>query len=204
MTGPSMMEVWDDLIARVAKFVAWDFPNITYEDLYQSLWVFVLETPSLDANRQGVYTLLTKKAKTIAWDTRKEDLRLTSQYSYRTSDVREILEGIFEYESWAKGYCPADAVGDDRMGSVDVRADVTWALEKLPPQYQDIIYSRFRNNVQFEPHSAERRRLNRAVKRLTDVLNSYYRSSATSGHPGRRKTMTNAQARYLLEEQDNG
>lgn len=200
----NLMETWDDIISRAARWTAHDFPNVTSDDLYQDLWVFVLETPALDPNNPGVYTVLARKAKTIAWDQRRADLQFTAQYSYRTSDVREILEGIYEYESWARGYCPADAIGGDRMGSVDVRADVTWAMEKLPSQYREIIESRYRNNTQFEAHSAERRRLNRAIKRLTDTLNSYYRGSALAGHPGRRKVITNAQAQYIMDGNDNG
>lgn len=197
------LELWNDLIRKAARFAAYDIPNVSEEDLFQDLWVYVLEHgQNLDPERSGISTILSRKAKSMALDQRKKDLYTSVQYTYRTSDVREILEDIYEYESWAEGFCPADAKSADGLGSIDVRSDVSWALKQLPDQYFTAIELRYASGVTHGPDSRGRRQLNRAIKRLTDILNSYYRSSAMLGHPGKRKAISNAQARAILEDQD--
>lgn len=186
---------WEQLIRRASSFVVHDFPGVERDDISQSLWEHVLRSPELDPDNPGCSSILVRVGKKLAWLQRKEHLQLSVQYQYRTSDLKEILETSFEYEDWGSGYCPADARSVDGMGPVDIRSDVLWGLKKLPSNYRASIYRRFKDKIDDPSDSAERRQSNRAVKKLADVLNSYYRANSL----GNRNVMTNAQANYIIE-----
>lgn len=190
---------WMKLIPKAAKFVCSDFPDIEQADIEQDLWVAVLENPNLDPTREGVSTILVRLARSKAWEYRKEQLVWTSQYSYRTSDLRLILENVYHPECWGSSPIPNDAKSTDK-NKVDVFADVSWGIAQLPKQYRKAIETRYRDGVVL-PAGAERTKLNRAIRRLADVLNFYRRPTTPQG-PGQRKVISNNQARYLLEEQD--
>lgn len=190
--------VWDDLIIKVVKWTAWDFPDIDQDEVRQNLWEFILSRPKVDPDRRGVTTMLQKYATRRAWDQRKEQLYYSPQYSYRTSDVRKLLETAFFYLTWQDGFVPDDALSADGMAALDIRADITQAIQKMrPPQYRKAIIERYRDGVEHPPGSKERRVLNRAVQRLTTTLNWYYPYVRHN-----RKVVPNSTARQMIENQE--
>lgn len=190
---------WDRLINRAARFVASDFPDVTFEDITQAFWVELLsKTRRPDVNHPGVNKIITRRLKKHAWDVRKDQLAQSAQYLYRTSDVRIILETVFFKEEWHHGYVPDDAKSHappNGMDAVELRADITAAYEGLSENYQGVLIDRYVHGIEPDPSTRERRRLNRAIQRLTDRLNNYYR-------PRPRRAMSNAAARALIENQE--
>ena len=187
---------WDRLIRRAVRFVTSDFPDVSYEDLVQDMWCHVLESPGLDPNINGVSTFLTKRARKMAWDIRTDQLYHSDQYSYRTSDVRRLLEDVFDYELWNGGWVPEDARSDgDAMAPVELRADVKAAFTFLLPQYQSAIIARYQLGIEPAPESSQRRTLDRAVQRLTRLMNTHYNRRP------RRRVISNAEAASIIEGQ---
>lgn len=202
MNGKLALE-WDNIIRKVCRFIRNDFPDVDFEDIIGELWCYVLShTKVLEAgpNSYGITTILGRHAKKLAWNVRKEQLQYSAQYLYQNTAVRQILETTFDYRDWPDGWVPRDAHSRDGTGPVDVRADVTWGLDHIPPQYKEAILNRYRLGMEPVVGGAERRRLNRAIQRLTDVLNWYYPRLRNDG-PGTRRVTSNATANYRLEEQ---
>lgn len=191
---------WDDLIRKSARFVTSDFPDVDRDDLIQETWVWLLRQRNMiDPDRPGVLKNLTRRIRYLAWETRKEQLQRSAQYSYRTSDVREILETLFNYADWQGSFVPRDAQSMDGLGhmdAVDVRSDISWAFSTLSETYRQAIISRYRDKRDPDVGTRQRKSLSRAVTRLTDRLNSYYRGVQ------RRRAISNAQARALIENQE--
>lgn len=196
--------LWLDMIERVTGYVCRDFPDIDDEDVSHELWSVVLLHPSLDVMNPGCFSLMRKKARKIAWRQRKEQLQMHAQYSYTKTDVKRILETSFHYGDWADGWTPIDASSDDDpMAPVEVRSDITRALEYLaPPSYKQAILDRYMDGIVPEV-SADKSRLERAVTKLTGLLNWYYDPNSRATHPG-RPVVTNAQAAYSIRQQMEG
>lgn len=192
----------DRIIRSIARGVCNDFPNVDHEDIAQDLWIWVMQGEGyIDPKTPGMKSLLWKRARALAWEVRKEQLQATAQYSYRVSDVRLILETCFDYTDWPDSFVPKDAKEgeDDGMAGLEVRIDTVIAFRRLTPEMQGYILERYRDRKIYDSQSKERKRLDRAVKRLTDHMNDYYRSSWTSGHVGRRSVINNATATYMIE-----
>lgn len=203
MTEDEALE-FDRLVRATARRVCNNFPDVDAEDIAQSLWEYLFSTGAeFSPDQQGIKSLLWKKGKALAWDVRKENLRSCAQYSYLVSDVRKILETCFEDQrDWMTAYVPKDAKENERdnMAGLEVRLDVLIAFRKMHSDYQGAILRRFQDQLVPEPRSADSKRLERAIKRLTDYMNNYY--SSGSGHPGARHPVSNATAAYLIQNQE--
>lgn len=199
MTEDEAIEL-DRIIRKVSKRVCWSFPNIDDEDLGQSLWEYCL-IAQVDPAQPGLSSFLYRKGKSYAWEIRKEQLKFSAQYSYLTEDVKLILETCFEPDT-AGAYIPRDAKDGeiDGMAALEVRMDAMIAFRHLPDDYREIIQGRYAKNQIPEAGTAEQKRLSRAIKRLTDIMNSYYTGTSVSGRPGSRNVVSNATANYLIEE----
>lgn len=176
MTDEEAVE-WDRRITAVCARVCRGFPGVNPEDVAQGLWVRVCSLPeSLDYARPGVQGILKVLAKAEAWKQRTDHLKATCQYMYRPADVRKILETAFDREDWLGSYVPDDAKSWDSgtMDPVDLRADVTACFDRLPENYQSALTGRYRDGVLPEKDTAARKRLDRAVWYLTDLLNALY------------------------------
>lgn len=207
--SPTEAVKWDDIIRKVVVFVSHDFPDIDRDDLSQDLWVWLMKQHNLinhGPDRSGVVTIVRRRARFQAWQIRKEHLQQTAQYSYRNSDVRKILETVFDYMTWQNGFVPKDARSPLRTASgmvvdptdaIDVRADVTWAFETLSEAHRKALLFRYRDGEEPAGGSSERRQLNRAIERLTDRMNSYQFQRRP------RKVISNATARYIIENQES-
>lgn len=198
-----LYSLWKDTVDKVASFVVKDFPNTSVEDLTQDLWVFILENRSLKhPDDVGSSYVLTQVAKTAAFKLRTQHLQVSVQYAYRPSDVKKILESVYHPEMWFSGisYVPADAKSINQDDQLVVNGDVASAVERLPEQYKKAILERYRFSIIPESQSAEYRKLNRAITKLTELLNSYKPKKDHEG-PGARKAISNATARHILGTQ---
>lgn len=170
-------EVWETAINKTVRFVVYDFPGVDREDVLQDLWEFVLSNPSLHSpDDDGVMGLLMKIGKRICWQYRKEDLRATSQYDYRPSDVRMILDNQFDYDDWCRTYVPPDCrsqLGNDHL---DLAAEMSVALKQLQqesPSLHRAVVRWYGDNDRHPAGSPERYTHGRAINRLVEILNRY-------------------------------
>ena len=196
----SKYDAWEEIVSRTVRFVIKDFPDVEYDDLFQDVMAYVLQNSNLrNPDGEHVSTGLYKKATSYAWEYRKQSLYITSQYSYRTSDVKKILETLFDYREWTTSFLPDDAKSlsdDDRLV---VNSDIKKAYDSLSDEYKQRIFTRYA--LKQEPGTPnEKRNLNRAIEKLTDYINFYQWGREVEG-PGGRRVISNATANYIIGNQ---
>lgn len=166
------------VVDKIARFIAYDFPNIEEDELKNEMVVHLLaKRPKKGPDDQILYRTLHRCAKMYALRRRTQDLDKTSQYEYRPSDVRRMLETLFHPDQWDRTYVPDDARsvdvgGDDR---IELTADVKWALELL--RMGDVLLIKRKYKLRDKLDDKTERACRRAVDRLTIVLNSYARGN---------------------------
>lgn len=191
---------WEEIVSRTVRFVIKDFPDVEYDDLFQDVMAYVLGNRNLrNPDGQHVSTGLYKKAVSYAWEYRKQSLYITSQYSYRTSDVKKILETLFDYKEWTESFLPDDAKSLSEDDRLVVNSDIKKAYDALSDEYKQSLFSRYALKILPEGSNAKRN-LNRAVEKLTDYINFYQFGRETEG-PGSRRTISNATAHYIITNQ---
>lgn len=184
-------------IDRVAKDVARDFVEISWEDVRQELVVFVLvngKSIKLKENGGNPKWILKKVAQTYCKGQRTEALALSPQYAYRPSDIKLILETAWQGAPKAS-YVPDDArsplsktfnVYDPtesfRVEAIDpfhepdfveVASDVKSAMMRIKYEFREAIFNRYVLGIIPDNSSWERKKLNKAINELTLKLNNY-------------------------------
>lgn len=165
-------EEYDEVVSRVAKFTVHDFPNVDLEDVEQELWLWLCETVGAGEQIPDDYHLpntLRFVAKSYAWKVRKDQLHINDQYSYRTSDVRRLLDTLFDSGSWEAAAVPADAISELGNDGIDMSCDLMMAYNKLIHSYKVIIFRRFALNDKLDAN--ESKYLSTAISRLAQLLN---------------------------------
>jgi hypothetical protein len=221
MQTQTFYEEWKDVVERTARFVSRDFPDVETEDLTQDLFTFVLARGWTSSSDDSVRAVIRWFARAKAMEYRKQQLQTSVQYSYRTTEIRSILEKVFDHDNWPRRAVPTyrsdegndvpqwglmtdesmeregfgsqegnfnrlprvhdndiQLVGgvsrpvldfDDRLAAF---ADVKQAWQRMPLEYKKTIFKRYA--LGWEPESeAEKKRVWRAVERLTDILNFF-------------------------------
>ena len=167
------MEEYVDVVTRVAKFTVHDFPNLELEDVEQELWLWLCDTVHSGQPLPAAHHLpnaLRLAAKTYAWSVRKRQLYESAQYSYRTSDVRRLLDTLFDVGDWDHAAVPADAISELGNDGIDMSCDLAMAYDKLIPSYKIIIFRRFALNDKLD--NKESKYLSTAISRLAQILNT--------------------------------
>lgn len=216
-----------ELIDRVAKNVANDYPDIDWEDVRQELVVFVLQNgKSIKLREDGGNPkwLLERVAQMYCKDQRAQHLTMSPQYAYKPSDVRKILEYAFDPNNYSQMEIPEDAKSpvessiktiaiQDENGqiqiiiqepfhqavSIELASDVKAALQRIKPELRDTIFRRYVLGQQPSNETYERKKLNKAVNELTYKLNTY-----RGFKDGRRKVMTNSASQASLSRVYDG
>lgn len=199
MNAAEMVEELLPLIERVAKQVASDYPDVEWEDIRAGLCIFVMENAkSIKLRDEGGNPnwLLKRVAGTLCKEERAQQHRVSVQYSYRPSDVSRILETAFSVEHLDKTHVPDDAVslksGND---AVEVALDIRDAYNRLPVDLRQSIFRRYALGEIPDNASYERKKLNKAVRELTRILNSY---RGRGPFIGRRTVMSNSAAHAVI------
>lgn len=174
-------ERWNARVRFISERTAESYPNSDPEDLFSALcgllltleWAILEE---LDPDGPGMTEFLFEEAAKLAWETRKEQLRLTSQYFYRVPDVQEIMETVFDRTDWPSGFTPKDAKDGerDRMAALEVRMDCLDAYKGLTEGLREALILRYHDKIIPERGSTAERQLRYALKAMTDRMNSYY------------------------------
>lgn len=194
-----MVEELLPLIERVAKQVASDYPDVQWEDIRSGLCIFVMENAkSIKLRDEGGNPnwLLKRVAGTLCKEERAQQHRVSVQYSYRPSDVSRILETAFSIEHIDKTHVPDDAVSlKSGFDGVEVALDIRDAYNRLNGDMKESIFKRYALGEIPDNASYERKKLNKAVKELTQILNSYRGKGPFAGN---RRVISNSAAQSII------
>lgn len=195
---PASYEDLAEMIDRVARFVAKDYPDIDWEDVRQELALFVVQNgKSIKLREEGGNPkwLLERVAQMYCKNVRAQHLILSPQYAYKPSDVKEILETVFNREDVENIHIPEDAVSLDRIDSLDISSDILAAYDRLKPELKEAIFRRYALKQTPGNETYERKKLNKAINELTHKLNQF-----RGKDPDRRRVLSNAGARAAVSE----
>jgi hypothetical protein len=239
MGNDALLEEHEDLIARVAKSLSFDYKGIEQEDIAQELRMFVWdkgETIRTEGERVNVRELLRLVGAKYCQRERSKHSSVVAHYMYKPADVRKMLENALtdntrdltyvppEAESLRVGpphqtimvdpdeYEPPSAVTENTtpesgMDAMAVSSDIRAGMLALSAEDKDIIFRRFVLFEAMPSGSAERKRANRAVDRLTDELNRFgtgkstWHKQRTNGYLGARHIMSRNTGEWVTEDE---
>lgn len=180
-------------IGKAAGVLARQFPSLEYDDIYQELWVYVLERKkelkTHEENGRPVDFLVKAGqricGKEIAAATPRND-----EYWYTPNVVRKMLDTGMLYFSDA--------------GEPAGRSDLTEAFKALPSADKARVVAAFRDNSpEYRKTGGASGRLSESVRRLADEMNrisegrsDWHIEREISGYTGSRKTINQSPAEY--------
>lgn len=183
MDNDELYNTWKGVVAKVSKKVARQFPELEQSDLYQDLFLWIMENNPAREKDDFAFRTLELVALDTAWKYRRQYLAATGQYYYRPQDVRTIVKTYLFNEEYWKTSVKIDehplANGDRGSATLDfedrvaVYADIAKAFDNLSDNYRAVIEKAYRDGDKLT--DAEQKRCERAIDRMTDHLN-YTRS----------------------------
>jgi len=192
-------DLWNAMITRISKATCRDFPDSDPEDIAQEMWLKLCKGWNkgvfLDPTTRLAESEMWYAAKAAAWKERTEHLVITTQYSYRTKDVRQLLETFFDKESWMEAQIPEDAESELGNVALEMSADLSRAYDHLNKDYKILILRHFGLKEKFD--AATKKKLSKAIARMAEILNTYGGVTHVGG-PGARRTLSNNHAQYLI------
>lgn len=189
------IEAFYPTIQRVARRIASEHRYVDREDIQQHLVLFVLKKPSLPTPEDATFSvsrLLTGEARIFCFREKQAHYMTTDEFAYETSEVKEILQGVFDRDAWS-----AVVDGEDMEARVSMYSDVAWAVDRLKPEDKAIIATAYRDGVRYPSGTKEYRKLRDITVKITNMLNHYARYDEWEG-PGRRPVMSNNAANALI------
>lgn len=199
MTSEEYAE-WDELIGRAARSMNREYHYIEVDDLKQELWVEVLlaiekgkPDTLLSPAAKNCQSALRFKAKSLAEKQRKQHLTISSQYAYRTRDVRKLLKTFFDRRQWMNAETPDDAQSE-QGGNVklEMSSDLSRAWDKLHPNYKALIWQ---EHVGGGVEREMRWKLTRSYQKMADLVNSYVPMDEKVG----RRAISNSAAQAVIQ-----
>lgn len=181
-----MIEYIED-IKRASRKAAYDWPNcLTADDVTQELAMRLIEAPGAVERMRAVtdgerYKTLCFWANQIQSKERDALAVFNGRYKYSLDDIRDLLESgvlvdcdITPPSSWNTSDTPNGASYDMDPVTTAIagQQDLFNGLKKLVytnGDYYDIIMKRYVQGASLEP--TERKRLGRAIEKLTTLMN---------------------------------
>jgi hypothetical protein len=164
-----------EIVQRAAYTVARKWPGIDREDIEQEIWVFLL--PKFDKMPRDDDYLFKSAARAghdYAANERDHYTRQTAQWIYTPNEVRALFrDAYFDPACWEEAPQKEKANRLFAGGVVVALWDMQEAFKGLPGAYQDVIVRCYRDQPGVKRDEATRKRLNRAVDRATELLNSH-------------------------------
>lgn len=145
--------------------------------------VGVMPTMNEDRIRSRCYTFFASE------DEYSSSIYNDNNYYY-TADVTEILDKAFLGEP------------DDEQQMV-VNSDFRWAFDQLSDAYRYRILERYQHSVTRPADSPERAQLNRAIRKLAEILNTWNRNYQYEG-TGAREVWSNARSAKEIRDNNSG
>lgn len=221
-----------DAIAPIVKAnsasIRRTYPMVEGGDLDGVQWEWVYSNPDkVKAFQEGeAMGLLSFRLKSVAtrWAAGEREVQLGRDpedlYMYNIATVRELLKDVFHHEHWQSGSQGGDGMptgskvvshGGDRVAML---GDVSAALKQIPQDQWNVLVWVYKYGYSHEQVAetleisveAARKRTDRAVERVRMVLMGIAPSTSEAGDPnyvGRRRAMSNAQARAITSSYDD-
>lgn len=108
----TFFDTWKDRVHKITSYIARDYPNVEAEDLQQDLYTLILSRRWTNPDDDSVVIILKRVAQWKAMQYRTQQIAGTSQYCYRPSEVRKILELVFDYNDWPRRSVPTKTYED--------------------------------------------------------------------------------------------
>jgi hypothetical protein len=205
----SVFEILDpDKVLEKAKRIGWqiskNYPGVEAEDITGEILEHLVSVAGRLTSTEDDYLdrVMRRAGASYAAKERYEYIVRTSQYVYTPREVRALLRDAYYIpEMWkvptAKDEHLSAAVSGDTV--IVSLLDVEIALTKVTARQREVIHRAFyfRNELS----DAERKQLQRAIDAVTKQLNLHINRDDDSDVPGSRKVITNANARYVTENQ---
>ena len=180
-------------IKRAAEKVARQFPSIDYDDIYQNLWVWVLEESyELRPSAEGGAAIgfLEQAGRRMCGKELRALNPRADDFYYTPKVLRKMLDAGMLYFTGT-----GDPAG---------RSDLTEAFKALSESHKARVVSAFRdNNPEYRKPGSASKRLSEAVDRLAMEMNrigegrsEWHREREISGYTGSRKTANQTQSDY--------
>lgn len=151
----------DTVIRKAAKsaLFSWKQSEDGVDDLVNELWVWYLERPSVqkkleDADEPLARKLVYRAALQILTGEALNSDRFQGRNLYSSDSIREALRGESK-----------------NRYLVDILPRALTALSAQNPGYAEELRMRYSDGIVPEPHSAQEKRLSRALKSLTEHVN---------------------------------
>jgi DNA-directed RNA polymerase specialized sigma24 family protein len=164
-----------------------------YSESFLKYWKVRNEVKSVEEGGHPV-AFLRKIVSNVANVMRADARMRSAQYTYRSSDVRAILTDALQGPSESSNVKNSDFDPDDFP---NVRSDILACLFELSEDDRISIIMRYYYGYLSKNGSASRKRLDRAVDRLTSVMNNYRGNKL---FVGTRRAITNAHANAIIRE----
>jgi DNA-directed RNA polymerase specialized sigma24 family protein len=188
------------LADKAGRQIAREYPGIDAEDVAQAALLGLYEDKPKRKEPAYIYKILLRHARIFAAKERYSYVVGTSNYLYRTKEVRKILEHAYfqssahEVPAGADDRLSAEVGGDSIFVSV---LDIDEAWKKLSKAQSTALTRKFANGEDVESKSVWR-----AVEALTRHLNGHVNQGIEAHEgPGSRKAISNAEAQFVTRNQ---
>lgn len=146
------------------------------DDIEQELWMFIMTRPSIQEYLIGAdiplaASAIGRKADSIASEERLAHDRFTGNWTYNPSEVRRLIWDVLK--------SPEDVPTEDRL---DLEEALKYMEEAYPVRHS-ILHRRFWNGESTD-NETFRRKVDKAIEVLTDVMNSKKSTLTHERHEG--------------------
>lgn len=201
MTNEEKLKQFMPIIIKVAKRVAGEYHMVEELDLRQELVLFVLQRgesiPLPSEVEWSMQSFLTRVARVYAFDQKQQHYLIDPNLSYEVKDIREILQTHFYPELW--DCVTANASVEDMVAA---HSDVAWALDRLSVADKQFVATCYTSDRLPISGTKEYRKLRDLIIKIANMVNHYTRTDEGEG-PGRRKAISNSQARATIDTSTN-
>lgn len=202
MTAEQLLDHYGPVIKKVSAKVIRDYPMWTREDIEQELYAFVLyrntTIPRIGESKFSVQAFLTRVARTLAFDQKRQHYIPNSDTGYSVKNVREILWTHFDISLWE-----SSVAGESIEDRVAAHSDIAWSLDRMKPEKKMVIRDAYLSGEMPKSTTTEYSKLREALIELTNILNTYSRSDEAKSI-GRRAVISNANANAIVDHHTSG
>lgn len=186
-----VFDIAEPMIEKAARWAHYDWKGVMeYDDIYQELWMFLLERESLQnkvltGSAGEMQNRFRKVANSICANEQVEYEHFSGNFQYTPSDVRAIIDTAESERSW------------------DENVDYSKGLDRLcnwfPKQYDTFM----EYLIDGLPEAlADRRRVYRSIDKLAECMNKIRRDRNREAHYGEGPSIRSEEPEKIVTSWD--